>query len=42
LKILRSVRVKDNLKSIKKGEEATITEVNGLNLKVKTIKKREG
>ena len=40
LKKLRSARVKSNLKSITKGEETTITEVNGRTLKVKAIKKR--
>jgi len=40
--MLRSARVKGNLKSIKKGEEVAISQVNGLFLKVKTIKKREG
>jgi len=39
LEMLRSVRVKGNLKSIKKGEGVTISQVNGLILKVKTIKK---
>ena len=39
LKMLRSARVKGNLKSITKGEEATITEVNGLTRIVEKFKK---
>ena len=41
LKMLRLARVKGNLKSITKGEETTITEVNGLTLKVKRLKKED-
>ncbi len=37
LKMLRSAGVKSNLKSITKGEETAITEVNGLTLTVKRL-----
>ena len=41
LKMLRSARVKGNLKSITIGEEVAISEVNGLTLKVKRLKKED-
>ncbi len=41
LKMLRLARVKGNLKSITKGEEVAISEVNGLTLKVKRLKKED-